>query len=98
MLPTRDVVGRLVEDEVRDPLQRRVQVFSAGLVLRKPPAPRAEPGPDPEELTSAIRSGLPVAEPEKLRVPLVRVCERRGGSGASAPRGAAGRSLFDHRH
>ncbi|MEV6910369.1 hypothetical protein [Amycolatopsis sp. NPDC051071] len=44
-----------------------------GLVLAKPPTPQAGPGPDPDELTSAIRSGLPVvlwhpdAEPEKLR-------------------------------
>ncbi len=44
-----------------------------GLVLAKPPAPQVEPGPDPDELTTAIRSGLPVvlwhpdAEPDKLR-------------------------------
>ncbi|MFD5093589.1 hypothetical protein ACFWMR_23505 [Amycolatopsis thailandensis] len=44
-----------------------------GLVLAKPPSPRADPGSAPDELTSALRSGLPVvlwhpdAEPENLR-------------------------------
>ncbi|MFD6069517.1 VMAP-C domain-containing protein, partial [Amycolatopsis lurida] len=44
-----------------------------GLVLAKPPSPQAEPGGVPDELTSALRSGLPVvlwhpdAEPENLR-------------------------------
>ncbi|EME53023.1 hypothetical protein [Amycolatopsis decaplanina] len=44
-----------------------------GMVLAKPPSPQAEPGAAPDELTSALRSGLPVvlwhpdAEPESLR-------------------------------
>ncbi len=44
-----------------------------GLVLTKPPSPQAEPGAGPDELTAALRSGLPVvlwhpdAEPETLR-------------------------------
>ncbi|EMD26394.1 VMAP-C domain-containing protein [Amycolatopsis azurea] len=44
-----------------------------GLVLAKPPSPQAVPGSAPDELTSALRSGLPVvlwhpdAEPENLR-------------------------------
>ncbi|MFI7119291.1 hypothetical protein [Amycolatopsis sp. NPDC049868] len=44
-----------------------------GLVLAKPPPPQAKPGGVPDELTSALRSGLPVvlwhpdAEPETLR-------------------------------
>ncbi|GAB3738249.1 hypothetical protein GCM10027598_66430 [Amycolatopsis oliviviridis] len=44
-----------------------------GLVLTNPPSSRAEPGSAPDELTSALRSGLPVvlwhpdADPEKLR-------------------------------
>ncbi|RSN56102.1 hypothetical protein DMH01_30290 [Amycolatopsis sp. WAC 04182] len=44
-----------------------------GLVLAKPPSPQAVPGGVPDELTSALRSGLPVvlwhpdAEPENLR-------------------------------
>ncbi|MFC3455217.1 VMAP-C domain-containing protein [Amycolatopsis speibonae] len=44
-----------------------------GLVLANPPSPRVEPGSAPDELTSALRSGLPVVlwhpdvEPEKLR-------------------------------
>ncbi|ANN20104.1 hypothetical protein SD37_33890 [Amycolatopsis orientalis] len=44
-----------------------------GLVLAKPPPSQAEPGAEPDELTCALRSGLPVvlwhpdAEPEDLR-------------------------------
>ncbi|MFD5245899.1 hypothetical protein ACFWIW_15200 [Amycolatopsis sp. NPDC058340] len=44
-----------------------------GLVLAKPPSPQAKPGGAPDELTTALRSGLPVvlwhpdAEPETLR-------------------------------
>ncbi|RSM68517.1 hypothetical protein DL991_41400 [Amycolatopsis sp. WAC 01375] len=44
-----------------------------GLVLAKPPSPQAEQGAVPDELTTALRSGLPVvlwhpdAEPENLR-------------------------------
>ncbi|WP_414945340.1 hypothetical protein [Amycolatopsis sp. cmx-11-32] len=44
-----------------------------GVVLAKPPSPQAEPDAAPDELTSALRSGLPVilwhpdAEPESLR-------------------------------
>ncbi len=44
-----------------------------GLVLTKPPSPQPEPGAVPDELTAALRSGLPVvlwhpdAEPETLR-------------------------------
>ncbi|MFE5564648.1 hypothetical protein ACFQ68_06620 [Amycolatopsis japonica] len=44
-----------------------------GLVLAKPPSPQAKPDGSPDELTSALRSGLPVvlwhpdAEPETLR-------------------------------
>lgn len=44
-----------------------------GLVMAKPPSPQAKPGAGPDELTSALRGGLPVilwhpeAGPEKLR-------------------------------
>nr|WP_281400966.1 hypothetical protein [Amycolatopsis umgeniensis] len=44
-----------------------------GMVLAKPPSPQAEQGAAPDELTTALRSGLPVvlwhpdAEPENLR-------------------------------
>lgn len=44
-----------------------------GLVMAEPPSPQAEPGAAPDELTSALRSGLPVilwhpdAGPENLR-------------------------------
>lgn len=44
-----------------------------GLVLAEPPSPQVEPGTAPDELTSALRNGLPVilwhpdASPENLR-------------------------------